>query len=418
MIIIFRLGQGNQEILLRTFVFILIALGTALAGVYYGKSDYARRRVSGHVSTSHGPDDGASPATRPADAGPTSDRSPGASPVESEESSLPAPSPEALQTQILEAIGREIETLRQTIHADGVVAASETAASALEALLEDHQDAFLNDAALLAALQPLRRRILKTNVFAAVVRPIERENLPDRFYRVALVNGNDLWAKRVARGVDTYDLELYPSGKASMARRDINNVKEVSIASFLDGKRQRIVDAASALKEPITLYVRGVRELYSLGLENDGYKLLERVLDMPESKQVPSVFVSDPDGTLVRRWEQAAGRMELEPLEAESNVEIVEETTSPDEPRFNDQSEITLKLREARLRLKQAQSIYRDVVVNQTRDLTDLHQARRKLDQANQILSRLPRAHPAVETARQSARTLLQAVIKSTPLSD
>ncbi len=407
---------------MRAILFGIITLAVIAAGVYFGKREFEARRDAMAPPPVEPVTVRGDAVESPVEGGRRSPEESGSPRVE--QPSRPRPPDDA-------EIARAIRRIEERLARDGFRAVGEVASDELESLLEAH-DALRGDPELAEALAPLRRWKLKAEVFAAVVDPIERQTLPERLYEVTLTNGNVLTARRADLVGNEYDISVLPSGEVVRPRDTVSRVDELSREQYLARLETEITANAERITSPIDMYVKVVAHCFRWGMTKTGYEFLERLLTMPKSSQVPAIFAHDPDGDITMRWEQAAGRAPLDPLPGTAvasapppspDTSGARPPTERPEPALLDPSvvietdpaRIADALREVRRLRIEAQTIYQKVVVGHQGKLDDLHEARQKLEDAVDILARLPRNQSDVKNARREVAQLLHAVIKSLP---
>jgi hypothetical protein len=390
---------------MRNLFFLLVSVAVIAGGIYAGRRDFERARDSAAaISQLQPPSASKEP---PRQAGEDSTDAPAAVAAAPE----PPPARGPSQSELAELIRRlERRAIEESFSA-GARSAGEELARFL-----DEQPALRGDPALLEALAPLRRWELKAQVFDALVKPIAREELPDQVTEILLANGNRIMARKAVLQGDRYEVELIPSGITSLSREKVSTTQRFSKADYIDRAWAEVSKSIDKLSSPIDLYVKGVTRCFRWGLRERGYQLLERLLALPDSHQVPLVFADDGHGDIARRWEQAAGRMALDPPSGavSSTAAPASSGAAADAPP-SPAADAAGSLQEARALMQKAAALYQRVVVGHQGDLKDLHAAREDLERAIGILIRLPRQDERVARSRSEAVQLLHAVIKALP---
>jgi hypothetical protein len=223
---------------------------------------------------------------------------------------------------------------------------------------------------------------------------------------------------------DAYEVSVLPSGVVALARDRVARVDSLSREDFLRRFWEEISANTARMKNPIDLYVKAVTRCFRWGLERQGYEILEALLAMPASAQVPAIFIQETAGDPARLWEQAAGRAPLDQLPGLVAIAAPPPRAPPEETPGQpvrpatavpgDLRSLAAALADVRRRLSEAQVIYQRVVTGGG-ELKELHAARAHLEAAGEILRRLPPEAPEVRHAKRQTAELLQAVVKSLP---
>ncbi|MBI4602695.1 MAG: hypothetical protein HY721_12125, partial [Planctomycetes bacterium] len=125
---------------------------------------------------------------------------------------------------------------------------------------------------------------------------------------VLLANGTRFEAKLLEERADAYVFRLFNGGRFAPRKEDVLEVRQVEREVALGADWTELQPKIAALSHPIDIFVDGVQRLLRLGLERQGLEILEKLLERPDSDQVPLLFVGDSDEGLLRDWQVAAGR--------------------------------------------------------------------------------------------------------------
>src|SRR4029450_2716898 len=121
-------------------------------------------------------------------------------------------------------------------------------------------------------------------------------------------SGATVTGKLIGQDAQGYVVRL-PSGATFAPRReDVLEAREVERETSAPAAWTDLEPKIAKLAHPIDIYVDGVERCYRLGLRKEGLQVLERLLERPDSDQVPLLFVADADEALLHDWQVAAGR--------------------------------------------------------------------------------------------------------------
>ena len=249
----------------------------------------------------------------------------------------------------------------------------------------------------------------KARVFKELIGTLdETAAAPSKVHEVQLANGNKITATEVTKKAENYVIRLANGATYSPRLEDVLAIKEQSADGFRKDEWRKLQPKLEKIDNPIDLYVKGVQKCYAVGLENEGLKLLERLLVHPDSDTIPIFFLSEGPEELVTDWRVAAGRL---PPDARAEVATERPQTRPvlGDPTGEDSNSL---VRASRL-LGEAGALYRNAARKEGRE-GELRQARARLDEALDILEALP-ADDSVRKMRRQATTLLHDLIRVSP---
>ena len=256
-----------------------------------------------------------------------------------------------------------------------------------------------------------------------------------------LTNGETLTARKATLFGSRYDISVLPSGEIALDQARVEDVKKFRRADFVDESWRELDGKVAALDNPVDLFVKGVSRCHRWGMDAQSVTLLERLLAMQGSEQVPIIFGSESEEDIEGLWRIATGKAKassgsgrpsaavaiVNPAAGQSAGSDAERRvppssrashrppTPPARSGSGDASGLDGKLAEVHRLKTEAQVIYQRIVVGHRGDLKELHGARRKLESAVQILSSLPADEGSVRTMKRDVAGLLHAVIKSLP---
>ena len=123
-----------------------------------------------------------------------------------------------------------------------------------------------------------------------------------------LANGVKVIAVSVEESAEGYVFKL-PNGSTFAPRReDVLSVRAVERAVAPEAGGQETLDKLARVDDPVVLFVDGVQRCFRKGMPKEGLKILDRILERPDSDKVPLLFVPDADESLLNDWQLAAGR--------------------------------------------------------------------------------------------------------------
>ncbi len=328
-------------------------------------------------------------------------------PVPKPEPKTPLPEPEAKTPPPKE---EDIATLLKKIEAQILredFQAASRAADEFTSAYRDHPEAAV-------FLERLRRAERKSRAYAALVGPLESRRLPETLHDVVLLNGNTFTAKSVKEEAGNYEMDHVLGGKATLPKDQVKGLQPVPLAKYHQRRWKEIEAKVNSYRDPMDLFFFGVRKCFRDGMREEGIRLVDRLLGMPESGQVVALYASDSSGQAARWWEQAAGRAPLEPLAVPRRPPLGRAVGSAEsgtgvgaEGAEEETVDATAIARAAEL-VDLAESIYRDAGGNPG----NVFDARTRALAVTKLLYALPAQDPRVQQLMERTRELLGKVMK------
>ena len=241
--------------------------------------------------------------------------------------------------------------------------------------------------------------------------PLPRGGKSTTLQEVLLANGLKLEATRIEETAERYEISLPSGTRFSAPREDVLQVKpletRVLVPSAADGSAWKELEPKLAkLEHPIDIYVQGVQRLFRLGIDKEGFDLLDRLLERQDAEVIALLFTSDGGEQSLHDWRRAAGR-EAPPAPepgASAASESESAPTAAADPGSLD------RLREL---IAEARALYKGAAGKEGGG-EDLKAAREKLDRAREILESLP-ASDAVRNLSMECGVLISDVTRQLP---
>ncbi len=214
---------------------------------------------------------------------------------------------------------------------------------------------------------------------------------------VLLANGNRILAIAADEDADRYVFKLEGGAIFTPRREDVLEVRpvnrQVSLAPGWPDLQQKI----SRLDDAVLLFVVGVERCYRMGFRNEGLEVLDRILGLPDSDQIPLLFIPDADEAVLRDWQVAAGRRPSGAGDAAGSEAVDPGSIAKVERLFG-----------------QAQALYQAAAGKDGRE-GDLKTARERLQEALDVVETLPPGDAEVRKVRWQLGQLLSDVVRALP---
>lgn len=259
----------------------------------------------------------------------------------------------------------------------------------------------------------VKRRALQLEAKALVFsKLLPARSEPPGVSKVVLSNQDSVVALEVVEEEQRYRIKRASGTMFFPARKEVVRIESVDLKSFLEEQRKRMEPRIAELKHPIDVYIRGIRKLYQIGLPDDGYRLMEKLLELPDSHYVPLAFGGEDAERLLALWRAAAGEIEVpeEPTavaSAKKHVETPKEVVQRRPPPVPLPGDTTSpEIGAARELIREAVILYRDAQGKEGRQ-DDIRTAYAKLLEAQTLLE----PFAADESARGLMRELAQMIV-------
>jgi hypothetical protein len=284
--------------------------------------------------------------------------------------------------------------------------------SRLEKLLADHEFATAAGEArqLAASSSGVTRELAlrleaKARAFEKLIpAPAPQEG---KVFEVLLSNQQKVRATKLQEEPDSYRLTLENGSIFSPRREDVLRIQQLRDQAVGREQWEALAPRIARLEHPVDLYFRGVVRCYQLGLRQEGYRLLERLLLLPDSELVPILHSSD-DEEVLKNWELARSPLPVAGAgPARPNVPAPRprpELFGPDENKA---------LARANQLFGEAKALFGAAFGKEGRE-DEIQKAYDKLLEAQQILGRLPPSDQVRDLSRAVSHKLFD-VAKALP---
>jgi hypothetical protein len=233
-------------------------------------------------------------------------------------------------------------------------------------------------------------------------------------------------------------IHLMTGGTFVPPPEDVLQVRELDPETFRASEWQRIQDKIEATTHPLDLYLDGVERCFELGLREEGFGILDRILSMEgtETDQIPILFIPDADEATLHDWRVAAGREKprLPSSEAPGDVGTAVVTARQGEGASipgreqggrepspaavpsgaPDAAADPAELVKAAQLVAEAQMLYQGAARKEGME-DDLRKARDKLDRALEIVEPQPQGDDTARRLRRQIAQLLSDVARASP---
>ncbi len=243
------------------------------------------------------------------------------------------------------------------------------------------------------------------------------------YAEILLASGVTVRARAVKKEGDRYLLELLSGATWKPRAEEVIEVRSLDPQAYLANEKAKIEEKLRTLSHPVDLYLEGVLRYRAIGLEDEAFRVLERILAAPpaEALEVLLLFVPDADERLRSDFEVAVGARKPSLPEAKAPAPEVaaspeaserRETSPPERPPAAGPGENAELVRAVEL-IARAQALYRGAALREGKE-EDLGRARELLDQAREILERQPEDETVSKLRRQVGQ-LMSDVVRATP---
>lgn len=275
-------------------------------------------------------------------------------------------------------------------------------------------------------MEEIARLVARARVLARFAEALPDPRDLSGMAEVHLANGNRIHARKIERQGDRYRIQLDRGGSLVPGKEDVLEVRPIDPETQRDREWETLEPRLARLEDPLDLYLDGVERCHELGLEEESFEILERILEMDSEKtdQIPLLFVPDADEALLQDWRVAAGRLRprLPTRTVVASREPPRERTPPDagpDPGPQEEPSPAAKLDPAELvraaqLVEKAQGLYRGAARKEGRE-GELEEARELLGQALDILETQPAGEDSVRRLRRQVATLLSDVARASP---
>jgi len=106
---------------------------------------------------------------------------------------------------------------------------------------------------------------------------------------------------------DGYKLKLISGGLATLRKQDVQEVRNIDPSTGRRILLTQLGKRINKLDDPLDFYLRGVRKYYRLGLRDEGYGLLNELLEKKDSDLVLSVLGEEEAENLLPYWNLSNG---------------------------------------------------------------------------------------------------------------
>jgi hypothetical protein len=343
---------------------------------------------------------------------------PGSSPV----SSLEARPPAEPADQVAAFRGRldKLKDLFQSHDFDGIEKAARAIAEETSTGPISIHDKALQAMAKARAFRRVAGPLLAKAPAESAVGAAPAKRSTEKALELKLANGATVTGKLIDQDAQGFVVRL-PSGATFAPRReDVLEAREVEREASAPAAWTDIEPKIAKLAHPIDIYVDGVERCYRMGLRKEGLQVLERLLERPDSDQVPLLFVADADEALLHDWQVAAGRRS--PVETagappaasvSGDSEVGDSTAGRGSSSGLKEAEAAFLARAGKL-YDEAQGLFQASAGKDGKG-DDLRKARERLQEAREILEGLPPEDAEVKAVRRKLVQLISDVARSSP---
>jgi tetratricopeptide (TPR) repeat protein len=221
---------------------------------------------------------------------------------------------------------------------------------------------------------------------------------------VLLANRNKLLASKVEKELDCYVIHLANGAVYRPPVEEVLEIRSVDGSAHEEAQRKDLEARTAKLTSAIDLYVLGVQECYGRGLKKEAMALMERLLTLPDSDQIPLLFIAEGGESALADWRIAAGRARAEETAAAPRA------SEPSAPPTASPAEALVQV--SRL-LGEAQALYQTAATREGRE-RELAEARKRLNRAMELLEPLP-PDDTVKKLRRELSQLLSDIVRVSP---
>jgi hypothetical protein len=233
------------------------------------------------------------------------------------------------------------------------------------------------------------------------------------FFEVLLANGARIRAIEVDETVGHYVFKLPKGLTFSPAKEDVLEVRRATGKLEARVEWKQLAPKVASLTHPIDIFIGGVQPCFQNGLDREGFALLDKLLALPNSDQVPLLFIPDAGDDALEDWRLAAGRPAPRGGRQPGDRPAASDSGAPADPA---DSSTTVPDPQALVQvaeiLGEAQALYRSGAGKEGRE-GEVRQARERLDRALELLEPLPAGHETVKKLRRQLAQLLSDVSRA-----